>query len=372
MRRSPLYIGDILRWADEFHRRRGRWPHRDDGPVEGTLDLSWRRIDSALKLGNRCLRPGSSLAKLLLAHRGRRHKRRPPVLTEAQILAWADAHLARTGDWPIHSAGGIAGTNDETWRAVDKALRVGRRGLPGGSSLAQLLEARRGVRNVQAAPTLTPAQVLAWADAYHARTGSWPTRESGPIPEAPGETWSAVAQAFIVGARGLSGAGSLARFLAQHRGVRNHMAVPPLTEKQVLAWADTHHTRTGKWPIRSSGPIPEAPGEAWSAVDAALVVGVRGFAGGDSLAKLLARRRGVRNKQALPPLSVRQIRAWIRAHHARTGEWPRHTSGPIADAPGETWAGVNTALARGGRGLPGGSSLHRLVCECRPVKAGSC
>jgi hypothetical protein len=372
MRRPALYHGDILRWADEFHQRHGRWPHRDDGPVEGTLDLTWRRIDSALKLGNRCLRPGSSLAKLLLARRGRRHKGCPPTLSEAQILAWADVHHARTGSWPIYSSGGIHGVRGETWTAVDKSLRVGRRGLPGGSSLAQLLEAQRGVRNVQAAPTLTPEQVLVWADAYHTRTGTWPTRESGLIPQAPGETWSAIAQAIVVGTRRLSGEGSLAQFLARHRGARNHMAVMPLTEAQVLAWADAHHERTGKWPTRSSGPIPEAPGESWSAVDAALVVGVRGFAGADSLAKLLARHRGVRNKQALPHLSVQQIREWAQAHHARPGEWPRHTSGPISEAPGETWAGVNTALVRGGRGLPRGSSLYRLVCEYRPMQAGSC
>jgi hypothetical protein len=40
MRRPHLYVGDILRWADEFNRRRGRWPCRDDGPVEGALDLT--------------------------------------------------------------------------------------------------------------------------------------------------------------------------------------------------------------------------------------------------------------------------------------------------------------------------------------------
>jgi hypothetical protein len=365
MRRPHLYIGDILRWADEFNRRRGRWPCRDDGPVEGTLDLTWRRVDSALKLGNRGLRPGSSLAKLLLTHRKRRHKGYPPSLTEAQILTWADAHHARTGEWPIHTSGSIAGVRGETWRAVDRSLRVGRRGLPGGSSLAQLLEARRGVRNVQAAPPLTAKQILTWADAHHARTGSWPTRESGPIPGTAGETWAAVAQAIVVGGRGLGEPGSLAQFLARYRGVRNHMDVPPLTAGQILAWADAHYGRTGNWPKRSSGAIPDAPGEAWSAVDAALVVGVRGLPRGDSLAKFLARHRGVRNKQALPVLSVEQIRAWVEAHYARTGEWPRHNTGPIPEAPGETWAAVNTALARGGRGLPGGSSLYQVVCECR-------
>ncbi|OWK40200.1 hypothetical protein FRUB_05119 [Fimbriiglobus ruber] len=102
-------------------------------------------------------------------------------------------------------------------------------------------------------------------------------------------------------------------------------------------------------------------------MDAALVMGVRGLPGGSSLAKLLAEHRGVRNKQALPQLATEQIREWIEAYHERTGEWPKPGSGLIPESPGETWAAVNTALARGGRGLPGGLSLYGVVCECREV-----
>lgn len=361
MRRPPLDIPDILRWADAFHARRGRWPDRDDGPLPDALDLTWRQIDSALKLGNRGLPKGSSLAKLLLARRKRRHKGLPPALTEAQILGWADAHHRRTGGWPIYSSGAIPGVRGETWSAVDHSLRIGRRGLPGGSSLAQLLEARRGVRNVRAIPDLTLPQVLAWADAHRGAHESWPTRGSGPVPGVTGETWAAVAQALVVGGRGLPGPTSLAVLLAEHRGARNHMAVAPLTAEVILAWADEHHARTGVWPKRGSGPIPGEAGEAWSGVDAALVMGARGLPGGDSLAQLLARARGVRNKQALPRLSIEQVRGWAAAHRDRTGAWPRAGSGPIPEAPGETWAGVSTALARGGRGLPGGSSLFRIA-----------
>jgi hypothetical protein len=79
----------------------------------------------------------------------------------------------------------------------------------------------------------------------------------------------------------------------------------------------------------------------------------------------LARHRGARNRKALPPFSVEQIRAWVRAHARRTGRWPTRMSGPIPEAPGETWAGVQAALSSGRRGLPGGSSLFRVVSECR-------
>ena len=67
---------------------------------------------------------------------------------------------------------------------------------------------------------------------------------------------------------------------------------PPLTIEQILAWADAHHARAGAWPAGRSGPVPEAPGEAWGNINGALRRGHRGLPGGDSLARLLNRRRG--------------------------------------------------------------------------------
>jgi hypothetical protein len=44
----------------------------------------------------------------------------------------------------------------------------------------------------------------------------------------------------------------------------------PLTEALILEWADAHVARTGHRPHPDSGPIPEAPGETWQAVQSAL------------------------------------------------------------------------------------------------------
>ena len=66
---------------------------------------------------------------------------------------------------------------------------------------------------------------------------------------------------------------------------------PPLTEDQILAWADAHFARTGEWPSANDGPVADAPGEKWVNLDLALRKGRRGLSGGDSLAKLLDRRR---------------------------------------------------------------------------------
>jgi hypothetical protein len=141
-------------------------------------------------------------------------------------------------------------------------------------------------------PPLTVEQILAWAVAHHARTGRWPKPTSGPIREAPGETWMGVSLALYRGCRGLADCPSLATLLAGRRGKRVGMRKPPLSVGQVLAWAKAHRRRTGRWPHAASGEVADAPGETWAAVNAALDHGSRGLPGGDSLARLLRRHEG--------------------------------------------------------------------------------
>jgi hypothetical protein len=167
--------------------------------------------------------------------------------------------------------------------------------------------------------------------------------------------------ALTKGLRGLPGGDSLARLLARKLGVRNLASVPPLTEDQILGWADEYHRRTGRWPRVAPEPVAGAPGETWRLLDNALRDGLRGLPGGSSLPRLLAERRGARNKSRLPRLTLRQIRGWAAAHRRRTGRWPGPESGPVAEAPGETWKGIYMALYQGLRGLPGGMTLRQLL-----------
>jgi hypothetical protein len=74
---------------------------------------------------------------------------------------------------------------------------------------------------------------------------------------------------------------------------------------------------------------------------------------------------GVRNRTNLSALTAAQVVGWAKAHHRRTGDWPTRASGAIAGVPGEIWHGVDQALRGGYRGLPGGSSLGRLLREYR-------
>jgi len=258
----------------------------------------------------------------------------------------------------------------EDWRSISETLSTGGRGLPQRMSLPALitLHGNPGLRN-RKERRLSVAQILVWADRYHRRWKRWPTRLSGSIQGSRGETWQGLDYALQYGTRGLAGGSSLSRTLTAHRDLRRGYKLPKLSIGTILQWADAHHRRTGTWPVVSGTPIPESPGDTWHRVASALVFGNRGLPGGMSLAQLLAKHRGKRNAKRLPSLTIEQILAWADAYFRRKGAWPNAYKGEvIPKSRGETWLRVHNALAEGLRGLPGGSSLARLLAEQREVR----
>jgi len=292
---------------------------------------------------------------------------RRPELTIDQILGWADAHYKTCKRWPIRTNGRIPGSLGETWSAIDQALRKCLRGLSFKSSLAQLLQERRGVRNRMRLPRLTMATILRWADDHHQRQGSWPTLASDKVLAVSGEHWAAIDRALRGGNRGLLGGTSLAQLLYAKRGLRSANNMPHLSEAKIVRWAMAFRRRDGIWPTRKLGTIMEAPQETWSNVNTALVQGDRGLPAGSSLAQLLSEAVGYRNRKGLQPLSIMQIVQWADEYQAHHRRWPTHLSGPVVGTDGETWSGIHTALSKGYRGLPGKSSLYQVLQKYRNV-----
>ncbi len=165
-----------------------------------------------------------------------------PNLTAAKILTWAIAYHARTGQWS--RPGPILESEGETWLAVEAALYLGMRGFPGYSTLARFLNEHLGVPISGRPPALSLTQILRWADAHFRRSGSWPIAESGLVADAPGENWNKIDAALRTGARGLPKGSSLARLLAEHRGVSNKADRPTLnriagSSRQDFCWRPT-------------------------------------------------------------------------------------------------------------------------------------
>ena len=60
-------------------------------------------------------------------------------LTVEAILQWADLYYQRSGVWPRWNSGAVFAEPGETWQQLDRALFLGTRGLPGRTTLLQLL-----------------------------------------------------------------------------------------------------------------------------------------------------------------------------------------------------------------------------------------
>ena len=165
--------------------------------------------------GHRGLPGHCSLAQLLAEKRGVRNIQTLPTLTIKQILKWADAHHKKYGRWPNINSGVVLDEPGESWLAINGSLSKGRRNLPGGSSLAQLLAEKREFRNRADLLNLTKGQILKWTDVHYKTTGQWPNRKSGALLGAAGEKWPNIDAALKAGRRGLPAGSSLAQLLTE-------------------------------------------------------------------------------------------------------------------------------------------------------------
>jgi hypothetical protein len=149
----PAHVREILReCASQPHteesRRKMSRTHKRRGTRPPRAGPAWTPAEDAL-LGTM---PDAEVAdrtgRTVMAVRVRRsllgvYLRSPDRLTLDQVLARAESHFGRTGRWPSNGSGAVSEGRHLTWGGIDQALRGGFRGLPGGSSLAKLVEEYR-------------------------------------------------------------------------------------------------------------------------------------------------------------------------------------------------------------------------------------
>jgi hypothetical protein len=208
---------------------------------------------------------------------------------------------------------------------------------------------------------LTVKQILRWADGHHRVTGRWPTSRCGVVLNQPDRTWEGVNTALRKGTCGMPGGDSLNRLLERHRGKTDlRVAMPDLTLKQVLKWADSHRAITGRWPWRECGPVLDCPGISWATIDSRMGTGEWELPRGTTLAKWLLKVRDVWDG-GKPRLTEALVVRWAQEHFDRTGRWPVTMSGPVQGHPGENWAAIDVAIRNKRRGFPQRSSLRQIL-----------
>ena len=233
----PLTVEQILAWAKAHFERTGKWPNPFSGIVIDAPNETWQKIQSALYYGGRGLPGGRTLTQLLQESVGARNTCDLPPLTLEQVITWIRAHHERTGQWPDKTSGEILDAAGEKWAGVNHALSEGRRGLPGGSSIARILVTEFGIRNRGLLPNLTEEQIIRWAKLHKKRTGEWPKYRSGSVPGVPEVKWDLIDRDLKDGLRGLPGGTTLRGLLESCFGLPKAKNVGRLTVEQILKWA---------------------------------------------------------------------------------------------------------------------------------------
>ena len=144
--------------------------------------------------------------------------------------------------------------------------------------------------------------------------------------------------------------------------MRNEKHLPLFRIPDILRWADAHRHRHGTWPTCPIGPHPGGPGRRLAPVNTAINRGQRGLR--RLLAGAPARRPAWGTQRHRPPPADRGADPGLgRRHRAGPADGPRSGRVRSRRRTGETWQGVQNALYIGLRGLPGGSSIARLLAR---------
>ncbi len=140
---------------------------------------------------------------------------------------------------------------------------------------------------------ITEEMIIEWVKQYYDEYGKYPNDHSGKIVYAKEPiSWSALTHDLKHGFRGLSGGSSLSKFISQHFNIATIATSKAYTKQQVLLWADEFFNEHGYYPTKRSGLVPYSLRDgynkiSWAAIDVCLRDGMKGFAGGSSLYRLL-------------------------------------------------------------------------------------
>jgi hypothetical protein len=144
----------VYTWIEAYITKFGEKPTKTSGIVEFAegehKGITWSTIDCTFKRGKRGL-PKSTLAQFIQNEFEIRSAGNSTLLTEELILKWANQYIIEHGNKPTAKSGvvkfAVGDHKNITWLAVDASLRKGRHGLPGKTSLANLIHEKIGIKN---------------------------------------------------------------------------------------------------------------------------------------------------------------------------------------------------------------------------------
>jgi hypothetical protein len=179
-----------------------------------------------------------------------------------------------------------------------------------------------------------------------------PTKDTKNCTGLPdGETWTNINECLRNGFRGLAGGSSLVDLKQRYFGIKT-----PLTEKIIAEAIGIFHKKHQRYPgSRDSDTSGLPAGDSWAGIISCLHYGNRGLSPGNSIGKIIAKYFGAKGC-----LSEKRIVDMMLAWNKKYKIYPNQNTKGKPDKFEGSWASIDNALAKGLRGLRGGSSLAKL------------
>ncbi len=359
---SPLSEEKIVEAAREYYKLYGKLPTGESRePVPGLKGESWIALYMACYKGFRTLTKGRTLSMILAPLR--KELGLTNTLTEAAIIEAAREFYKIHGKLPNQaSEESVPGMNGESWRQIDAACRLGYRSLTKGRTLIKILEPLK--RELGLSSDLSQTAIIAAAREFYKLQGCLPSCSSREqVPGLNGDTWFSIDDAARHGRRSLTQGTSLSKILAPLKIELN--LANTLSEDAIIEAAQTFFSIHGKVPnVKTKEPVPGMKGETWRALNAAGAGGYRGLKKGRTLAVILGRVKDDRKQEYLlsEDVIVEAVRKFFTVH----GRLPcARSKEPVPTLSRESWSSINTAGARGKRGLTKGRTLAVIIAPLK-------
>ena len=241
---GPKSIPDIrdmftVDQAVKYREIHGALPDRNSGPLPEYQDITFEMLeDSYLAL------TGTRSRNLARIYTEAELIESEPELSDDNIFSYALDFLIsqEKPTWPSATDTNlISDMHLDSWESLDKSMRKGTRGFPGGDSISRLIQRK----------------VSEQAKKYKDIHGEAPNRKSGSLPDYPHVTFDMVADGFynIPG----SGHTTLRSVLIQN-GVLEELDFGMELFHQCLM---SHLAEYGVWPNSSSGKVDGIEDETW-------------------------------------------------------------------------------------------------------------
>lgn len=141
-----------------------------------------------------------------------------------------------------------------------------------------------------------------------------------------------------------------------------HNAKLPITEEQVIQWANAYKTKYGKFPSNKKIIVEDAPYYiTWETIDACFRFTLRGLGKFSSLHEFLISKGEKIEKE---PLTEEKIIEWALKYKEKYGSFPTDRSGIIEwSSCRDTWSRISGCLRVGNRGLQKYKGLNDLLTQ---------